>query len=56
MIVLAAKSSKASVGVVEGAVETAFEVKIVNKLQRLKLEGWWTKGSERNKGVVFDVH
>lgn len=41
MIVLAVKSSgkKASVSVVEGAVETAFEVKIVNKLQRLKLEG-----------------
>jgi len=42
MIVLAVKSSgkKASVSVVEGAVETAFEVKIVNNLQKLRLEGW----------------
>lgn len=42
MIVLAVKSSwkKASMSVVEGAVETVFEVKIVNKLQRLRLEGW----------------
>ena len=41
MIVLAVKSSgkKASVSVVEGAVETMFEVKTVNKLQRLRLEG-----------------
>jgi len=42
MIVLAMKSSgkKANVSIVEGAVENAFEVKIVNKLQRLRLEGW----------------
>lgn len=42
MIVLAVKSSgkKASVNVVEGVIENAFEVKIVNKLQRLRLEGW----------------
>jgi hypothetical protein len=42
MIVLAVKSSgkKASVSVVEGVIENAFEVKIVNKLQRLRLEGW----------------
>jgi len=42
VIVLAVKSSgkKASVSVVEGAVETAFEVRIVNKLRRLRLEGW----------------
>ena len=42
MIVLAVKSSrkKASVSVVEGVVENAFEVKIVNKLQKLRLEGW----------------
>jgi hypothetical protein len=42
MIVLAVKSSgkKASVSVVEGAVKTAFEVKIMNKLQGLRLEGW----------------
>jgi hypothetical protein len=41
MVVLAVKSSgkKASVSVVEGVVENAFEVKIVNKSQRLRLEG-----------------
>lgn len=41
MIVLAVKGSgkKANVSVVEGAVEAAFEVKVVNKLQRLRLEG-----------------
>lgn len=62
MTVLAVKSGekKASVSVVEGAIETAFEAKTVNKLQGL---GWrvgsgrriWTKGSKRNN-VVFDVH
>ena len=38
---MAVKSSgkKASVSVVGGVVENAFEVKIVNKLQRLRLEG-----------------
>lgn len=42
MVVLVVKSSgkKVSVSVVEGVVENAFEVKIVNKLQRLGLEGW----------------
>ena len=42
MIVLAVKSSrkKASVSVVQVVVETTFEVKIMNKLQRLRLGGW----------------